>query len=171
MKRLKPYLPVLIVSGALTVIICGVMNLSFIPAIESATQGIRCFDMNFGYSYETATRFLSLLSEEGRSIYLTKQLPLDFFYPVAYGVFFSLLLVKLSGKKAAIVLPALLAACDYCENICVYKMLAAAPPQRTLVSIASVATSAKTVLMYLCFLLIIALLVKRIVTKRKSAKE
>ena len=171
MKRLKPYLLILIVSGALTAIICGVMNLSFIPAIENATQGIRCFDMNFGYSYETASRFLSLLSEEGRSIYLTRQLPLDFFYPIAYGVFFSLLLVKLSGRKVAIVLPALLAVCDYCENVCVYKMLTATPLPRALVSIASVATSAKTVLMYLCFLLIIALLVKRIITKRKSAKE
>ena len=171
MKNKKTVTILLIISGALTLAICAVMNLYLIPAIESSTQGIRCFDMNFGYSYETAARFVSLLSEEGRGIYLTRQLPLDFFYPVAYGVFFALLLAKLSGKKALAVLPVLLALCDYCENVCVYKMLTLDPLPRTLVSVASVATVAKTILMYLCFLLILALLIKRFITKKKGAED
>ena len=169
MKKLKPYTVLLIVSGALTVVICGVMNLYLIPAIESVTQGIRCFDMNFGYSYEKASQFLSLLTEEGRQVYLTRQLPLDFFYPIAYGVFFALLLYQLSGRKALVVLPVLLAAFDYCENVCVYRMLTVASLPQALVSVASVATIAKTVMMYVCILLILILLIKYIVSRKRAA--
>ena len=171
MKKNKMLTVMLIVSGVLTVGICGVMNCFLIPAIESSTQGIRCFDMNFGYSYETASRFLSLLTQEGRKIYLTRQLPLDFLYPIAYGVFFALLIYRFSGKKAAVVLPALLAAFDYCENVCVCRILTVDNLPQTLVSVASVATIAKTVMMYLCILLILVLLIKRVVAKRKNEKE
>ncbi|MGN0443889.1 MAG: hypothetical protein ACI4F5_04650, partial [Acutalibacteraceae bacterium] len=100
MKKQNAIKTALIVSGALTVIICCVMNFCLIPIIESPTEGIRMFDMNsFGYSYETAKKFVSLLSAEGLDTYLHKQLPLDFIYPAVYSVFFSLAIIKLKGKK------------------------------------------------------------------------
>lgn len=170
MKNKKKVTILLIISGALTLAICAVMNLYLIPAIESSTQGIRCFDMNFGYSYEKATQFLQLLSEEGSNIYLTRQLPLDFFYPIAYGLFFSLLLLRLGqNRKIFLLFPILLMVSDYCENVHIYMMLnadASALPQLT-VSIASAATMVKTVLMYVCILLILVLLVKNLINRRK----
>ena len=168
-KNKMTYRWLLIISGALTLGICAVMNLYLIPAIESSTEGLRCFDMNFGYSYEKASQFLSLLSEEGRGIYLNWQLPLDFFYPVAYGAFFSLLLARLSGKGAKLIaFPALLAAFDYCEIVCVLRMLKAETLSSSLVAVSSVATIIKTILMYLCILMILILLVRRIAAKRKQ---
>ncbi len=161
-----------IITGALTAAICAVMNLLLIPRIEAGTGGVRCFDMNFAYGYDTAKEFLGLLTDEGRQIYLGRQLPLDFVYPVAYGLFFGLLIYTLSrGKKALLVFPALLAAADYIENICVLIMLRSADLPRALVNAASVATSAKTILMYVCILLIIALIVYYLKTKKKKEQD
>ncbi len=159
----------LIVSGALTAIICLVMNIVLIPRIESSTEGIKCFDMNFGYSVETAKRFLELLSEDGRNIYLNIQLPLDFFYPVAYCTFFVLMLLKFAEKrKAFIALPILLAISDYTENICTIIMLKSAEFQPSLAAFASVVTCIKTVLMYITILVIIVLIVIKIKNKKKQ---
>ena len=159
----------LYVSGALTGIICVVMNAVLIPKIESSTEGIRCFDMNFAYSYETAQKFLSLLSEEGKRIYLTVQLPLDFIYPIAYCIFFVLLIIALQKKKTALIaLPLVLTFCDYCENICTILMLKADTLSPSLVTAASIFTSAKTVLMYLVFLVIIVLIVIRVKNRKKE---
>lgn len=159
------------VSGALTLGICGVMNLWLIPAIESSTQGIRCFDMQFFYSPETARQFLSLLSEEGRNVYLTRQLPLDFFYPVAYTTFFVLLIrwgIRRSTKLAY--LPVLLAVLDYGENICILRMLKAAEVSDALAMTGSLFTCAKNVVMLICIILILVLLVRYCIRRRKDKK-
>jgi hypothetical protein len=156
-------------SGILTGAICLVMNFIFIPQIESSTGGIRCFDMNFGYKYDDAVLFLSRLSDESRAVYLTRQLPLDFVYPLVYCVFFSLLIsVLLKKKNALLALPVVLAVCDYCENICSLIMLRSTELSRTLVTFASAVTAVKTVLMYIVFLIIIVLLIKRLAERRKE---
>lgn len=159
------------VSGALTLGICGVMNLWLIPAIESTTQGIRCFDMQFFYSPQMARQFLSLLSEEGRNVYLTRQLPLDFFYPVAYTTFFVLLIrwgLRRSTKLAY--LPVLLAVLDYGENICVLRMLKASEVSDALVVTGAVFTCSKNIVMFVCISLILILLVRHFIRRRKEKK-
>lgn len=159
------------VSGALTLLICCVMNLWLIPAIESSTQGIRCFDMNFFYSPETARQFLTYLSEEGRSVYLTRQLPLDFFYPVAYTTFFVLLIrwgLRRSTKLAY--LPVLLAILDYGENICVLRMLNASEVSDALATTGAVFTCAKNVVMFVCIILTLILLVRYGIQRQKDKK-
>lgn len=162
----------LIISGAVTAVICAVMNFYLIPLIESTTEGIKCFDMNFGYSYDDAVKFLSLLSETGRNTYLRIQLPLDFVYPVAYCVFFSLLIVTLMKKKSALLLlPVVLAVTDYCENICTVIMLKSSALSRPPVSFASTVTQVKTVLMYVCFILIAILIIYGIINKIKNKKN
>lgn len=159
MKKEKAMKTALIVSGALTLIICGVMNLYLIPAIESTTQGLRIFDMcSFGYTYEDAVKMVSLLSEDGKSIYLFRQLPLDFFYPVAYMAFFSLTIIKLrKDKKILLVLPALLMLCDYTENIFSEIMLRTDFSAGTARAASSV-TVTKTILMYAVIAVILILL-------------
>lgn len=170
MKKNQLLKSVLIISGALTVIICGVMNFYLIPLIESTTQGIKMFDMqSLGYTFETAKSFVSLLSEEGLHTYLYKQLPLDFFYPVAYTVFFSLSLIRLKAKKPLLAFPLLLMVCDYCENIFSEIMLRTDFSYQT-AKIASFFTVCKSVLMYVTIVLVIVYLVKWIISKNKNKK-
>ena len=57
-----------IVSGVLTAVTGIIMNLILIPGIEANTNGIRCFDMNPGYNYETAKEFIALTGESGKEI-------------------------------------------------------------------------------------------------------
>lgn len=158
----------LIISGALTAIICVVMNFILIPKIESSTEGIKCFDMNFLYSFETAKKFLSLLSDEGRAVYLNIQLPLDFIYPLCYCAFFILALLKLSKRKAVIALPVLLAISDYTENICSIIMLKSETLSPSLAAFASGITAFKTVLMYIIFLIVITLFVIWLKNRKKD---
>ena len=90
------------ISGGLTAAICLVMNLALIPMIEKNTAGLRCFDMNsFGYTFEQAKQFLTLLDDHARSIYLHVQLPLDFFYPVAYTAFWLTSLYRATSGRMA----------------------------------------------------------------------
>ena len=161
-----------VISGAITAEICLIMNLVLIPRIESSTKPIRCFDMNFGYDYETASEFLNRLSQDGRRIYLNVQLPLDFIYPIAYCLFFCLLLYTLSkGRKALFAAPIALAVFDYTENICSIIMLRSAELSKPLAAFASAATSIKTILMYATIIMILICLVFYLKNKRKKEEK
>lgn len=170
-KRFFPGLTA-IAGGIGTAIIGIIMNMVLIPRIEANTGGIRCFDMNFAYKPETAREFLNLVDEEGRFIYLHRQLPLDFIYPVFYTLLFvSLiyLLCKSGGLRRVLITgAAVLAVCDYTENIMSIIMLKSGVPCDSFAIIASAVTSIKTVIMYLLILSIVVLLVKSIAGKRKG---
>ena len=161
------------ISGGLTAAICLVMNFILIPMIEKSTAGLRCFDMNsFGYTFDQAKQFLTLLSENGRSIYLHVQLPLDFIYPVAYTAFFMLALTALRGKASPLLaLPGALAVSDYIENVCSIKMLRAMDVTPELAKFASAVTVTKSVLMDLVFVLLAALLIVWLIKRKKKARE
>lgn len=170
MNKEKVTKTALIISGALTLIICGVMNFYLIPLIESTTQGVRMFDMNsFGYSFETAQKFISLLSAEGLKTFLNIQLPLDFFYPVAYTVFFTLALKKLSTKKLLLVFPLGLMLCDYAENIMSEIMLRGGLSQ-SLACAASTVTVCKSILMDITILLVLVFFAIWLLKRRKQKK-
>ncbi len=157
-----------IAGGALTGIICVIMNAFLIPAIESDTQGIRCFDMSFLAPYEDGAAFLSLIGDEGRFIYLHRQIPLDFVYPVVYTLFFvSLFFLMSKGKIRAVFCAAsfLLAAFDFAENIMSIVMLKNGIPSESFYYTATAVTAVKTILMYLIFAALIILLIKIIKDK------
>ena len=160
---------VLIVSAVLTVAICLIMNLILIPAIERSTGGMRCFDMNFLYSADDARSFLQALSADGKNTYLHCQLPLDFFYPLCYGCFFIFAFVKLQKRLNKIaVIPLLLAAFDYAENICIKLMLSASPFSTHTAVFGSAFTSVKTILMYGVFILLIVFILRAALKKKKA---
>ena len=157
------------VSAVFTLIICAVMNTVLIPAIEEGTKGIRCFDMNFAYSFETAKLFLSLLSEKGRDLYLNVQLPLDFVYPIVYTVFFVFIITKLTRQVSVLsFLPLVLMFMDYTENICAIVMLKSEKLSESLVLIASIASSVKTTIMYLIFCIIIVSFIYWILQRKRK---
>ncbi|MBR6701654.1 MAG: hypothetical protein IKI78_00775, partial [Clostridia bacterium] len=169
-KRVFPGLTA-VIGGIGTAVIGIIMNLILIPRIEADTAGIRCFDMNFAYRPETACEFLNLVGDEGRFIYLHRQLPLDFVYPVFYTLLFISLICLLckSGalRRALLACAAVLAVCDYAENIMSIIMLKRGVPSDSFAAAASCVTSLKTVIMYLLILSIAVLLVKFIAGKRK----
>lgn len=169
----KRYKVVLAVTGFLTVAVCLIMNIFIIPMIESTTQGIRCFDMmSFGYSYETAEKFLCLISDASLKTYLTVQLPLDFVYMAVYSVFFIMLIKLLKKRNTFLFLfPVLLVAADIAEDIAVTVMLKCDTLSQTVVSVASTATVVKSFVMYFCFILIAVLLIKSIIANRKNIRK
>lgn len=158
-------------SGALTVIITCIMDFVLFPRIEATTQGIKSFDLNpFGMSFETAEKYLELIGEEGRKIYLNVQLPLDFVYPLVYTFFFISMFVLLSkSAKVKIFFPIFLFLADYLENILTVVMLKSESLSPRLAFFASCATSAKSVLMYITIIILAVDIVLYIVRKRKTS--
>ena len=170
-RKIKADTVLLIVFGIITAVICAVMNLYLIPHIEASTDGMKCFDMSvLGYSYEEAKTFVGSLSSESLGVYLNRQLPLDFVYPIAYCVFFSLCILKMTKRKWLVCLPVVLAVFDYTENICSIIMLKNADFSQEIATLARCATTAKTLLMYAVFIVIIVLLIIFVVNKKKANK-
>ena len=172
MRSVKKSTILLIVSGVLTAGICLVMNLWLMPAIERTTEGLRCFDMNsFGYTFEQAQRFLALLDERGRDLYLHVQLPLDFFYPVAYTAFFMTAICKLNGRATPLLaVPAALAVFDYVENVCTIRMLRAMEVTQKAAAFSSAVTVTKSALMTVTFVMLAALLLRYLLRRRNAKK-
>ena len=158
-----------VIGGIGTAVIGIIMNLILIPRIEADTAGIRCFDMNIGYDYQTASEFLTLLGERGRHFYLDYQLPLDFVFPVVYTLFFiSLIFLLRKSFSPLVFIPVALAATDLTENILSEIMLRNPVLSETTVKIASAVTVAKTILMCLVFLILIIMIVRKAAEKLKN---
>ncbi|MEH6534725.1 MAG: hypothetical protein V7735_25825, partial [Photobacterium frigidiphilum] len=110
---------------------------------------------------------------EGRDLYLSTQLPLDFIYPGLFSITYSLLLVWLFGKTFNgnskiyyfALVPFLAGIFDYVENVFIIKMINSFPDlQVTTVKVASAFTLLKSSFTMLFFILLIvgfALLLKQ----------
>lgn len=149
-----------------------------IPSVETYTNGMKLFDMKpTGYSYSYAETLTRTLREDGRTAYLTRQLPLDFLYPGLMGLTGALwisLLMRKKGTPASsvlICLPLIAAAMDYMENVMIVAMLSASPdlPQWTAAT-ASVFTVLKSILSSVYYVVLLILLILRSVQylKQKS---
>ena len=171
MKK-KQNLP-LIVSGALSAVLLGVMDVFLLPAIERAADGLRCFDLQlFGYDYETARAFLQALSAQGRQLYLFAFLPVDFVFIAAYTVFFVLALKRLSVPRAMVVVwPAVLAASDFCENCCTAVLLCGFDRlSPATVAVFGKVTGFKSLMMYAVFVALVISAVRFALNKRKQKR-
>lgn len=174
--RKKAILGILIASGVATIVICCVMNFVLIPKIEAGNPPIHAFDMcTTGYTVEDAHAFVDWLSPEAKHVYLDVQLPLDFFYPIFYTLFFSFLWIVLHGKpNFFLAMPVGLAAADYVENSLVIVMLKNPDFPRAVARMASWATMFKTALMYLTMLILVIAIVVcilRAVRRKRQQKE
>ncbi len=71
-----------------------------IPAVSAFAPDLPIFDLSpLGYSFTYANELLNSLGTEGRNLYLTTQLPLDFIYPGLFSITYSLLLVWIFWKN------------------------------------------------------------------------
>ncbi len=80
---LQKYATGKLISGlfALTMVVYISMLAYSIPAVSAFAPQLPLFDLSpAGYTFAYANELLSALGAEGRSLYLTTQLPLDFIY-------------------------------------------------------------------------------------------
>jgi len=107
-----------------------------IPTLVNFSGGLKTFDiLPLGYSSEYARTLLDALGGEGRSFYLTRQIPLDTIYPGLFAVTYSLLLAWLFkwgfGPNLRwrwfVLIPVLAGLFDYLENAGIVLMLSIYP--------------------------------------------
>ena len=103
-----------------------------IPKTMEFSKGMKLLDMlPTGYNQDYVNELFRTLGENGREIYLTKQIPVDMIYPLLFGLTYSLLLAyflkKLSKLKSPFIylclLPIIAGVSDYLENIGIITML------------------------------------------------
>ena len=162
----------------LTMAIYLLMLFYSIPMVESFAPNTALFDLSpSGYSYQHALSLLEELGNEGRQIYLSLQLPLDFVYPGLFAISYTLLLIWLFSKslknKSRIfylaLIPALGGLFDYLENIYIFRMINSFPDlSPRLVQVASTFTLLKSVFTTVFFLLLFAGLAAFVFTKYKT---
>lgn len=88
------------------------------------TNGATILDFKFGYSTADAHNMITALGKQGRAFYLTKIIPIDFPFPLAYMLFYAgwiALLVKhvapSGAAKLLLTLPLLAMLSDWIENV------------------------------------------------------
>ncbi|NNJ72093.1 MAG: hypothetical protein HKP09_02815 [Enterobacterales bacterium] len=150
----------------LTMTVYVVMMYYSIPAVTAFAPELPIFDLSpFGYSLSYANELLSILGTEGRHLYLSTQIPIDFIYPGLFSITCSLILIWLFGKTFnanskiyyLALIPFLAGIFDYVENIFIIKMLNSFPElQTTTVKIASTFTILKSSFTVFFFILLIA---------------
>jgi hypothetical protein len=136
-----------------------------IPKVTASAPEMKLFDLSpSGYTTEYAISLLNAIGQQGRDLYLSLQLPLDFIYPglfiIFYSIFFAWLLKKNHGLESkvyyALYLPILAGLFDYAENILIIMMLKAYPHLDSgLVAAASLATIVKSILSSIFFTLLL----------------
>ncbi len=107
-----------------------------IPAVSLKAGGMKLFDMMpTGYSVEYAKFLLDSLGPEGRSLYLSHQIPIDMVYPFLFAICFSFLLsyqLRRAFKQSSWIqwmslVPLAAGFFDYLENIGIIVMLKSYP--------------------------------------------
>jgi hypothetical protein len=153
-----------------------------IPKVITSAPEMKLFDVSpSGYTTEYAISLLDAIGPEGRDLYLTLQLPLDFIYPGLFILSYPLLLAWMLKKNYsreskvyyALYFPILAGLFDYAENVFIIMMLKAYPDLSSgLVSAASFATLMKSILSSIFFTLLCLSLLQMIwksVFKKKTA--
>lgn len=151
----------------LTGLIYTLMLTLTIPMVMSYSGGLKILDMMpMGYDSSYVKSFFDALGEEGRNLYLYRQIPLDMLFPGLMGITFSLIIayiLRYINKLGSLwfylaLLPLLAGIFDYCENIGFITMLLNYPdiPEGLVVvsNIFSVLKSSVSTLFYTALLIL-----------------
>lgn len=158
----------------ITQIFYAVILLYTIPAVLEAAPEMKLFDMSpGGYTIEYAEKLIDAIGADGRRVYLSLQLPIDFIYPGLFAVAYTLLLTWLFKKGFAqespifylALVPAVAGFFDYLENVGIILMLRSFPDltATTVIfsSICSVIKSLFTVAFFILLLISLAAVARR----------
>jgi len=166
----------------LTYIVYAIMLVVTIPSTMSYSGGMKLLDMMpSGYDLDYVTKLFSSLGKEGRSVYLTNQIPVDMIYPFLFGLSSCLLIAYFLKKLKKLIspyiflslLPLVAGIADYLENLGIIAMLRSYPDlSQSSVSTTNVFSIVKSISTSLFFIsLIIILIVVAIKSLKKSRKE
>ena len=143
--------------------------------------GVRAFDMRpTGYSYADALALISALGDEGRRIYLMRQIPLDTVYPALLAISSASSLLWLSRSFGSTIrwyrlvaaMAYLAATADYAENGLIVWMLNAGPNvPEALVKAASLASMSKSILSTIVLTTLLIALTELAIRKRRRMRE
>ena len=146
---------VVLIIFILTNLVYGLILGYSIPLVLSFAPESMLFDMSpTGYSYAQALELLRSLGAEGRSTYLTVQIPIDLVYPAMFAASYALLITwvlkKFRSKESKLFslafIPMLAGIFDYLENFGIIAMLTVFPEvPESLVTTASIFTIVKSV--------------------------
>lgn len=145
------------------------------------SNGLKLLDMMpLGYSTEYIKKLFETLGEQGRQVYLTKQLPVDMIYPLLFGLSYSLMmgyfLKKLNNLNSMCFylsfLPLIAGVSDYIENFGIMTMLNSYPDLSPfLMKVTNVFTVVKSISTSVYFIaLLITLLLFGIQTLKSRRK-
>ena len=178
------YLRNLIVSFVLFICMYFLINHSpfGVDKLVEITGGHGILDMEMGgYSADRAYEILEALGEEGRAFNMKYIVPLDFPFPLSYGLFYFMTLtlimknIRKRAKRPWIAGSIGLAAAlfDWLENIMIINLLRNYPQRLDGVAkIASVLTQLKTLFLIISTLLVIVgllfLMIKRLNRKKEG---
>lgn len=135
----------------------------WVPQIE-ALSGVGLLDNQFAYSQDDIHRTLGLYGAEGRDLYRRYLLMADYLYGALSGLAFAAFFLRLSRLPLRwaphlallIWLPILMILFDYIENTLLLIILATYPDiQVAFISLASLATTLKLILVNVTFLLLL----------------
>jgi len=146
------------------------MLLVSIPKTLEFAPDLKLMDMMpLGYDSEHVNTLFNALGAEGRMTYLYHQLPVDFIYPLLFGIGYCLtmayFLLKIDKYNSILftlcLLPLLAGFADYCENISIISMLNNYPSiSQNLVSTSSffsLVKSMSTSIYFVALLLVLAI--------------
>jgi len=162
--------------GIMAATVYAVMVLITLRNLQSIS-GVLPFDMRpTGYSYADAQLLLERLGATGRQYYLTRQLPLDIFYPplLAYTLTSAFLWCGIVPASRGwigfgIVLAWTAALADYCENIGIAALLLQWPDISTgLVTATSLASMVKAGTTMLAITVLLVVLARTVWRRARS---
>lgn len=150
-----------------------VMNWGGEQIVKKAGKSLDPLDLHLSYTPAQAYSLLGEYGAEGREFYALFEMTADVVYPIIY----TLLLCTLIGHAwkifieqnlrlaTFIFVPFLVLLADYAENTCIVILLKNYPTQMdTLASLSSIFTVSKWISFGICAVLILAGLVKRVIT-------
>ncbi len=155
--NLRSVLLLLFIFVAFSIII---FNFGFIPALTQSSQGDDILDNTFNYTPEHVHQLFSTYGDEGRRLYLSYLLLLDFIYPVLFALtnsvllayFFERLFPNVSFFRYLYLIPFVALLLDYMENIGILTLLLSYPNQMAgVVAMTSAITMLKLALVNLLF--------------------
>ncbi len=147
-----------------------VMLFITIPKVMNFSNGMKLLDMMpTGYSADYVNKLFDTLGEQGRNVYLYKQLPMDMIYPFLFAISSCLLLAYFLNKLNKLdsnyfylcFIPVCAGIFDYAENIGIITMLNRYPNISNLLSkatnVSSIIKSFSTTVYFLILLLLFIL--------------
>lgn len=166
----------------LTNLVYTLMLTITIPKTLEFANGMKLLDMMpMGYDLNYVSELFASLGANGRSTYLTNQLPVDMIYPLLFGLTYCLLmgyflkkLNKLNSPYTYLcLLPIIAGIADYLENIGIITMLKSYPELNGTVvnttNIFSVIKSISTSIFFVALIVILITLGIKVLNSKKSA--